>query len=962
MNTNKRKIRKSAASLVLSILMILSVVIVAPADVADSTEFVTNTAETIANDNIDTQPDDADMQANKDDSLPDESSTESSRQEQSPQEILSVSAKNDQTADNTAAEKADPVSIQTLTAAPKSLPQTSGDEDSSEFTIYLKNTRNWISDGNENKINAHLWNDSGETTQWPGVQMTDVGNGIFKAVLTGFSSTPQHVIFNQNGAGSSQTNNRIEKNIDINTYGHMYNPEDNVWEYYNPKKASTGQAARTDAKFLYGLTNNPKSMINSLPIMDQKYNTDDSSSEKYFYIDFTPTLDQDYYFTISGSLLYSNMYRQGSSEVSWDFGSYDTSHISVNGVTYDKIDNRTYRFVHFKVIDKSVERVRICFPSQDGSDSIYLGEKFWFVENPEEVKDEVAVYAKSGTIRESGVKSDKYSKLADTTLSYADSGDGTLTVQYDYYKYKDSSFNTQSRLALAKVPRGKTIRVTTTLHSGYKDKYYVKAFVINGDTFNVIEQSEANSSTGVYTCDYTIPEDINGNVEITPVYYYFVNEQNKDDFVTFSVEDFHESAKSLWGNTIACYAYYTGADDSASAESENKPALGGYPGQPMVYINGSYYMQIPKIGENNGPIEGITLNNYVWDDVHVEAINGLTGSLDSVTKLRKKINCQTYDYDDFTALCQRNTDKVVFRFQYRTYNNSISVSNGELNTTEWEKGNEPSSATTDLGFVDSANGWNVLTDYYGYPVDLFARRITNSETSDDYITEGNVNSLGAQEKVYVVSDGYEAYYYGDNAENKYLGQYGTKWYVYKYNGSSYEYIGALPPSAFLTGLNSDKDVPVQKGSCLNKVNDDSSVERFLNYSANSISYKNAHNEMWTNYQNIYNACASLPVVITYESSIYSAGASGTTQNIGYRCDGRWYYSVPAATVSVNTKIMIIDKDTNGNVVYNPNGTLHYSEDEYETPTNVNSHIGQQTSAYAYLNNDTPTDVNGESFK
>lgn len=96
-------------------------------------------------------------------------------------------------------------------------------------------------------------------------------------------------------------------------------------------------------------------------------------------------------------------------------------------------------------------------------------------------------------------------------------------------------------------------------------------------------------------------------------------------------------AKAKWGDTIACYAYYN-----------SDHALGDYPGQPMVNAEGSIYMQIPKhIGADaSNVVKGITLNNYVWDFVHVSGND----------KTRESKNCQTYDYDDFKYLA--NMSKV----------------------------------------------------------------------------------------------------------------------------------------------------------------------------------------------------------------------------------------------------------------------------------------------------------------
>lgn len=329
------------------------------------------------------------------------------------------------------------------------------------------------------------------------------------------------------------------------------------------------------------------------------------------------------------------------------------------------------------------------------------------------VVNKIKIYAKDGTIRSTY---QKYAEMADTVLSAAD---GVLT------KYS----NTPDYYEEAYAPVGSTINVTTTINEANKGTYFVKAFCINGISYGINDSSKAVTANGVYTCTYTIPEDCTDKfIEITPIYYYI----NDEDAVTFYVEGFEENVQEVWGNTIAVQAWYNNGSETADATSDTKNALGGYPGQPLVYEGGKYSMQIPKYlnGVKKNTVKGITLNNYIWDDIH---------------KKIGKTNAQTYDYDDFVKLANKqDADNIIFDFRYRT-------------TID----NKPSQ----LGLTEStyeASELEPLTDYYGNIVDLFGNELSESWTTDfdsTYLT--------------VISTGYV---------RNYIGKYATEWSVYDHEG------------------------------------------------------------------------------------------------------------------------------------------------------------------------------------
>lgn len=342
------------------------------------------------------------------------------------------------------------------------------------------------------------------------------------------------------------------------------------------------------------------------------------------------------------------------------------------------------------------------------------------------VSSRVKVYAKDGTVR---TAYQKYADMADTVISYT-GDDVTKKKSADYYEE-----------GYAKL--GSTITVTTTIDKDYRSKYYVKAFCVNGYSYGIIDSSKANAD-GVYSFEYTIPEDCTDKfIEITPIYYYI----DDTDTVTFYVEGFDETVQKKWGNTVAVQAWYTnGVDEQKYVDgvlegeynSPNKNALGGYPGQPLVYEGGKYSMQIPKYlnGNKDNFVKGITLNNYIWDSIH-------SGNF----KDQINDNCQTYDYDDFYKFSETNdVDNIIFDFRYRT-------------TTD----NKPSQAGLSSSTYNK-NELEPLKDYYGNIVDIFGNILSKDWTAtydSNYLT--------------VISNGYK--------EIKNIGKYATEWSVYDKDGT-----------------------------------------------------------------------------------------------------------------------------------------------------------------------------------
>lgn len=341
-------------------------------------------------------------------------------------------------------------------------------------------------------------------------------------------------------------------------------------------------------------------------------------------------------------------------------------------------------------------------------------------------KNAVNIIAKNGT------QTAKFQSMGTTEITKVDD------VVFDIGNYNDY---TKKATAI----KGNKVTVTTTVADAYKDTYYVKGFVVNGESYGI--QSGPNAD-GVYTLEYQIPDDVadGTNFEITPVYFL----KDSRNCVTFYVEGFDGAVQESWGNTIACYPYYEGVDKN----STNNNAFGAYPGQPLLYEGGKYYTQIPKSITLDGAekkIVGMTLNNFALESVH--------GAISTI-----KENKQSYDYDDFVRIANNNYgNNIIYTFKYSTAKDNF----GEQKVS-------PATITKEDFTSPTGNGWEDLTDYSHRKVDLFGNVLTGTDS----------------EKVplLVVSNGY--------FEN-YQGFYATEWTVYELKDGAYSKIAQIPSSALL---------------------------------------------------------------------------------------------------------------------------------------------------------------------
>ncbi|MER2148264.1 MAG: hypothetical protein ABS987_03815, partial [Ruminococcus sp.] len=157
----------------------------------------------------------------------------------------------------------------------------------------------------------------------------------------------------------------------------------------------------------------------------------------------------------------------------------------------------------------------------------------------------------------------------------------------------------------AEVGKGAKITVATTVKD---NTLKVVGFVVNGESV-LGSDITVSDDTLTYTMTYTIPEYPDTKIEITPVY------AKKSGTIRFYVEGVDGEIRTKWGDTVYCYAYYGSAGTTATY------GLGTWPGQPLLYDNGRYFIDLAEY-DGDKKINGIALNNGTWDTVHAYRILG----------------------------------------------------------------------------------------------------------------------------------------------------------------------------------------------------------------------------------------------------------------------------------------------------------------------------------------------------
>ena len=540
---------------------------------------------------------------------------------------------------------------------------------------------------------------------------------------------------------------------------------------------------------------------------------------------------------------------------------------------------------------------------------------------PTKGTNEVKVIAKDGTVRDGF---EKFVQMADTTILSAD-GDSVYTWR-DYSDRATSAYIAKDAEVVVQTTISGTGNMTyntggtnsTTYKKKYRDMYYVKAFVANGVTYPATETS---SGSGVYTATIQLPNDGN-DIDITPVYFY--KKDTGMDILRFEVEGFVDDVKTAWGGTVACYVYYhnnLSAYDEYAFDNNEKPTMGGFPGQPMVYENGTYIIEFPRYDHAGHIVTGMTLNNYIWDKVYGD-VNGKSDS-----SAREGAKHQTYDYDDFAILAKdTSVDTIYFRFKYRTsvYQNDNTKDNGSRTG-----GYKPGSSGTNYASITQnknyANGWEVYRDHNNNIIDIFNNQL-------------NVTLTDSTKYFYAVSDGYIQSYIGDLA---------TEWSIYDTNG---DYVTKLPSSVLFY------DYTSHKSDWYSATNDTWTLPPDMPSDFPSGDTTDKKN-YWSEYKTLFKKDGALgtPVQLTFESAVYARATNG--KDPAERCDGRWFAS--RAYDAIQSSIKIEYRDSSSSDTWTADTLTLVSGNKYVGTTTKADVAFSDATLTSTLNSNTNTATTSE---
>lgn len=488
---------------------------------------------------------------------------------------------------------------------------------------------------------------------------------------------------------------------------------------------------------------------------------------------------------------------------------------------------------------------------------------------------DTTIYAKDGVIRDGSGGSGTTDIYGDTSITRARYRSGSAYVNKTVTKTDYSSRVERVSFTADEVKAGASITVSTTIKSAYTSgikAMKVAAFNINGISY------VPTVSGNTYTYNYTIPDYPDSKIEITPVYAVADTSRKTVRFYVTGVDD---QVQAAWGNTIYCYAYYESGDS----------AMGTWPGQPMRYSNGRYFIDLPETNINNeSKIKGISLSNGTWDFVHADLMG-----LDNTDKARNEAQRQTYDYNDFELINERQNSKkeqepdfvkkdIIFEFKYKTEGLDMShQDHGNFGTAHGDINAYPATINP-----SSFNQWEDLLDYYGDKTDIFGNVI-------------DPNSVAGQKTpLRIVSQGYDY---------TTVGKYSTSWIIYQADSSGtykrIKYVGSKSESELITeGLENESGWSDLKG---------------------------------------------IPALITFEYEIYkdkSNQATETDSQPAWRSDGQWYFS---KVRDVNAHVLIEYGDSrNGdfNRDYFQDNEVDYTDVENYDPS---KNKGLVTGASVYFN-------------
>ena len=638
--------------------------------------------------------------------------------------------------------------------------------------------------------------------------------------------------------------------------------------------------------------------------------------------------------------------------------------------------------------------------------------RMWLTNNADGLYP-VTVYLKDGTVRadtyKDGSKDTEFfcTALNGNTELVAPGANSETTEGLtasditDKYKKEVSSdrweyFVKKVVVPTAKLRDGVKLQIKTTVRDyqfdpsdatkGNAKDYYVKGFDVNGGLTQAVVNQEFNDNDektekasytdynkihGVGNSDLAWNEftlelsgyDAPSEVEVTPI--YFKRAAKSSDNVRFYVEDYVGEVVEKWRGAMAVYPYIEKTYDP----------FGSYPGQLMVNEGGRYMMDIPASYTNGSgvttPTQGLTMNNYIWDDVHKDIF------FPDISN-RSDANYQTYDYNEFeiiNKIFQRDglDEDIIFSFKYkgahskensnlaqaiyyRDYEGYVQDENN-ANYQKYSDGNfdaydyrtiQPT--LTKAQMADSKYQWEDLTDWYHNKVDIMGNLVENNPEKAAY------------NPIYIISNGYD---YSS------VGKYATAWAYYapvNAAGTEYVWTGDFDHYALFEVMGGQGN----QGNVVEGISKFGSESYMIDPTWSDRIIRKYTNQQGT--AKILD-CENVPCKITYEYEVkqdisnlkdYLVNVKSTTapfdetdtENMALRSDGRWYYSNSDQLIKAHTIVAIVD--ASGKVYtrdYYQAGQVDYTKGGYD----ITDHTTVDHEIKAYFTNNGTETVEGKTF-
>ena len=511
--------------------------------------------------------------------------------------------------------------------------------------------------------------------------------------------------------------------------------------------------------------------------------------------------NKEFYFALSSSTSYSNMYWSDNTDGTAKVGKDDpNSFLDTCEIQHYGYNGKNYYFPKIKVSSQNLLSLTgvTVYVKTDGTAA---GQYLVVPKGKTKPDNTVTIYAKNGTLK--------------TTYAYGTTTVTGISEDCEDFTSLGTPYSTYYALKDDRIVAHTEVNAT---QAGYG--WYVYAYVINGVEYRA---TKVDGTTSTYQMDTPYIVQEGQDVEITPIYLN-TNIENEDGYVTLYVDAVELG--DHWGNTISVYSYYY---ENGSVDGSTKQMNSSYPGEPMMLEStGLYKAFVPKnawgvvndefVQLDGYSVSGLTLNNYMeGETVHQKFLSA-----------DQKKNYQTYDYDDFKIIAEAGYDTVKFDVKYRTNTTNQSTLLKNANNHPDKTGSTIDPSTYSYTITDE-EGKEVTVSEWEDLKDIDGRLASIVGFTSDSVPSGETFDASEEHKLYIVSTG---------NQNTSMGEWSTVWYVYDHNG---DYITQGLPSDFIPRYTNDAEgnLVVDSSNLTDAYN--VIVEKGYQYTSAYIAYESEQN-------------------------------------------------------------------------------------------------------------------------